>query len=522
MIMVLQSGVTLRCLLIGGLVVALSGFTGCSSAPDRSGIAKGYAGEPPTDTDLARWVSQLRDNSTAIEGVSGVHLLGAGTEAYAARLALIAAASESIDVQYYLFHQDATGTVLTWSLWQAAERGVKVRLLLDDLEKRPDDFPINILDAHPNIEVRLYNPFYRRSGRALQMLGQFARLNHRMHNKSLTADNLATVVGGRNVGDEYFDANKRVNFGDLDVLAVGPVVSEVSSAFDRYWNSELVYPYQMLTNNGGVEQGDKARAQAQVEQSITALEGSPYADALVDSEIAKHLKDASLSMAWAPMALWVDKPDLVAMNARESGGTFVIDRLLTLFGNAEKELFLVSPYFVPRNIGTELLTEKAEAGVKVTVVTNALAATDVVAVHSGYAKRRKTLLKHGVNAYEIKASPDVDPKAWSIESNSSLHAKTFVIDRRWVFVGSFNLDPRSAWLNTEMGILIDSPKLAETMLHNMQGMIDKVAYKVELANDDLVWIDTFNKKRYDTEPNAGWWRRFSAGFMSFMPVEAQL
>ena len=512
--------------LTGGLIVllmiALGVLTGCTSAPDRAGVKDEVAIAPPPDTNLARWIAQVRSSGDASEGDSGVHLLGAGTEAYAARLALIEAATQSIDVQYYLFHHDATGTILTWSLWQAAERGVRVRLLLDDLEKRPDDFPVNLLNAHPNIEVRLYNPFYRRSARALQMLGQFGRLNHRMHNKSLTTDNLATVVGGRNVGDEYFDANKRVNFGDLDVLAVGPVVHEVSAAFDVYWNSDLVFPYELLNSDNPVAQQDKARAAALVDKSIAALEGSPYSTALVQSDIAQHLKDADLAMTWAPMTLWVDKPDLTAMQAREGGGSFVIDRLLTLFGDAEKELFLVSPYFVPRKTGSRLLTDKAAAGVEVTVVTNALAATDVVAVHSGYAKRRKDLLEAGVTAYEVKASPDVDPKAWSISSNSSLHAKTFIIDRRWVFVGSFNLDPRSAWLNTEMGILIDSAALAENMLGKMQGMIDKVAYRVEMDDGELVWVDTFNQQRFATEPDASWWRRFSAGFMSFMPVESQL
>lgn len=507
-----------RLLCLGAVLASL---WGCASAPDRSQVQQQLSKPAPDVGPLADAEKALRQRAGAGSGDTGVHLLSEGTEAFASRLALVANATQTLDVQYYLFHQDDTGNILSWALWRAAERGVRVRLLLDDMEKRPRDFPLTYLDAHPNIEVRMYNPFYWRGARAWQMATDFGRLNHRMHNKSLTADNIATIVGGRNVGDEYFAANQVVNFGDMDALLFGPAVIEVSNQFDDYWNSDLVYPLAVLNQEGNSTE-DKQRADASVETALSRLESSAYSDALAEAEIDEKIKNGSLPMIWAPVKIWSDTPDLAAMDAKDSGDGLVINRLLQMFSSAETELFLISPYFVPRDKGTELLTRKAEEGLSVTVITNALAATDVVAVHSGYAKKRDDLLQAGVNVYEVKARPNVDPKAWSISSSSSLHAKTFVIDKRWVFVGSFNLDPRSAWLNSEMGVLIDSPELAQRVLQGVDSLLQNIAYQVTWQDDDIVWLDTYSGETYDSEPNASWWRRAMASVLKLMPVESQL
>lgn len=508
----------------GQPLVALTfilGLVSCASAPDRQSIQSQQAAPASEQSTLYDMERALRQRDAVAGNASGAHLLSEGTRAYAARLAIIASASETLDVQYYLFHQDPTGTILSWSLWEAAERGVRVRLLLDDMEKRPGDFPINILASHPNIHVRMYNPFYWRGGRGWQLATDFGRLNHRMHNKSLTADNRASIIGGRNVGDEYFAANQEVNFGDMDALLFGPVVRQVSEQFDRYWNSELVFPLHLL-NDEVVPEGDTRRAREQIDRAVEELEGTEYAQALVDGKVLQMLQDASLPVTWAPIELWYDTPDLAAMEARDSTNALVINRLLSLFSQASSELFLISPYFVPRDRGSELLSRKAAEGLKVSVVTNALAATDVVAVHAGYAKKREQLLEAGVKLYEIKARPNVDPKAWSLSSSSSLHAKTFVIDRRWVFVGSFNLDPRSAWLNTEMGVLIDSPALAEQMLAGVNDLLGNIAYQVSLHEGELRWQDLYSGETFEGEPHADWTRRSGASMLRWLPIESQL
>lgn len=575
------------------------------AAPERTAVDPEYAIAPPDFGVLADLVGSL--GVVSGDNDSGVHLLGAGVPAFAARLALIESAEHSLDVQYYLFHHDETGTLLAWSLWQAAERGVRVRLLLDDMERRVADFPLVVLDAHPNIEVRLYNPFFRRNWRALQLLTQFQRLNHRMHNKSLTADNLLTIVGGRNLGDEYFEINQHVNFGDLDVLAVGPVVTEVSRAFDGYWNADQVYPLRALRPEPQLYDSQQ-RQKHEHQRALQALAGRvekllqyQYFQTVTGRQWLERLFNNQLPLIWAPTQVWFDVPDfsvsrlsrlqarrlgisnrhtyrrysgrkkvairktgrgpadeqrldkrlsaavardsvarnIIARNntaqtnavetntaadipSQPSSGQFVIEHLLALFAGAQEELFLVSPYCVTREAGTELLVGKAQQGVKVSIVTNSLAATDILAVHAGYSNYRKALLRGGVSLYEVKAAPDIQRRSWSLSSMSSLHAKTFIVDRRWVFIGSFNLDPRSAWINTETGLLIDSPQLAEDMLSETESLLEQIAYRVELDRSRLCWLDLADQRRYCREPGSRFWRRLSAGLISLLPLESQL
>lgn len=508
-------------LLLLGLISLL--LTGCASAPDRQGIQPSFALEPATQSVLGKAVEKQFANPDHPAEKSAAHLLSEGTSALSNRLMLIDKAEQSLDLQYYLFHHDTTGILTTWSLLQAADRGVRIRLLVDDLEPRLDDYPLKTLNAHPNIEVRIYNPFYSRGGRWIQLLADFDRLNHRMHNKALIADNLLAIVGGRNIGDEYFDANQWLNFGDLDVMLMGSAVAEISSSFDDYWNSAVVYPLGLLSPQPANGDAQKALQMA-LKKSLDQLSSNTYLDALEATAPLKAMQQQQLKLFWAPIQVWADNPlqtPPLQSNVNTSTDE-VLQRLLTLFKGANKELFLVSPYFVPLDKGTQLLAHKSQQGVKVTVITNALESTDVVATHAGYSNYRRALLNSGIKIYEVKSLTAEKPKSWSLSSTSSLHAKVFIVDNRWVFIGSFNLDPRSARLNTELGVLIDSPPLAEQLKKGIQDRLHLAAYQVEVVDKKLRWTDLEDGSLYASDPNASLWRRLLSTLISLLPVEEQL
>lgn len=497
---------------------------GCATAPDRQMIQSSYALPPADNSPLAE---AAKVNLSTDPALSSVHLLVEGTSALAGRLMVIENAESSLDLQYYLYHHDTTGIITTWALLQAADRGVKVRLLLDDLETRENDYPLLTLNAHPNIEVRMYNPFFTRSNRWWQMLTSLERLNHRMHNKSLIGDGAWAIVGGRNIGDQYFGANQTVNFGDLDVLMAGPAVAQVSDSFDSYWNSAATYPLELLNNTPSSE-ADLQHLLEEMDASLSLISDNQYLEALTETSMLQQLQQQALTMHKAPVEFWSDFPEYRGLdlgeNSTDEGPTRVLNQLLTLFEQAEEELYIVSPYFVPRDRGLELFTRKASSGVQVRIITNTLAATDVVAVHSGYSPYRKDLLRAGVELFEIKDNPNIKKRSWSLSSQSSLHAKTFIVDNRWVFIGSFNLDPRSAIHNTELGVLIDSPALAKVLKEGMDEKLQEVAYQVSLQAEDeqLRWTDLEDQSQLDEEPNAGFWRQFMASLLRLLPIEHQL
>jgi len=475
-----------------------------------------------SDTGATRLGRAITARTSAHPGKSGIHALRDARDAFAARALLAQAAERSLDVQYYIWRKDLTGTLLFESLHAAADRGVRVRLLLDDNNTSGLDTTLAALDSHPNIEVRLFNPFVIRKLRALGYLTDFQRLNRRMHNKSFTADNQATIVGGRNVGDEYFGATHGVLFADLDLLAVGPVVYEVSSAFDRYWASGSSYPAEWLLPPVGPARIDEvASAARQVTQGSAA---TAYTSALRDSSIVQELVKGTLELEWVSMRVVSDDPakglDLAAQK------DLVIHQLNRILGEPAKELELVSPYFVPTAAGVVWFTALARRGVEVKVLTNSLEATDVVFVHSGYAKRRKPLLKEGITLYELRRSV-ADPGSqkptggWG-SSGASLHAKTFSVDRSRVFIGSFNFDPRSAKLNTEMGFVVESPALAREMDTVFRSRVPADAYEVRSSQGGrLFWVERRRSEsfRHDTEPGTSVWRRTWVSLLSALPIE---
>lgn len=454
-------------------------------------------------------------------GLTGIDPLPDAAEAFAARVDLVRSAQRTLDVQYYIWRNDLTGTLLLEALREAADRGVRVRLLLDDNGIPSSlDPTLAALDAHSNVEVRLFNPFVVRKPKFIGYLWDFSRLNRRMHNKSLTADGIATILGGRNIGDEYFGATDGVVFADLDVLAMGPAATAVAHDFDRYWASALAWPADQILPPAPPQTLDALGRAAQ------AVEANPAAAAYVASLHATtdvhRLLDGTLPLEWAKTRLVSDDP--AKAKGKTPPNSLVIAQLRDILGEPAQELDLVSPYFVPGAAGTRYFTDLAAKGVTVRVLTNSLEATDVKPVHAGYARQRKALLEGGVELFELRrAAPGKGPAGSAFgSSGSSLHAKTFAVDAQRVFVGSLNFDPRSINLNTELGLVIDSPELAQRVETVFRTQVPQVAYEAKLAPDgSLYWIKRTGNaaERYDTEPNTTWSARLGVWFYSILPIE---
>lgn len=499
------------------MLAAAFALTACSSLPPPAPSAMPVA-LATDDTAIAQHLAPL---TAAHPGQSGVYTLRDGREAFAARAVLANAAQRSLDVQYYIWHKDITGVLLFNALSAAADRGVRVRLLLDDNNTKGLDATMAMLDAHPNIEVRLFNPFTLRSVRPLGYLTDFSRLNRRMHNKSFTVDGHATIIGGRNIGDEYFGAAGEVLFADLDVLAVGPVATDVEQDFDQYWNSASSYAASQIIDPATPASIAAVRAEG------AAITGTPaaqeYLAALRASTFVADIKARSLPLEWARTQLVSDNPAKGLGQAAPS--TRITPQMRQAVGEPTKSLDIVSPYFVPGEEGAAAFSALARKGVSVRVLTNSLAATDVAAVHAGYAKRRVELLESGVHLYELRrswAAGAATERGPFGSSASSLHAKTFAVDADQLFIGSYNLDPRSARLNTEMGFIIDSPKLAQRLTTVMAtGMPDR-AYEVQLTKEGkLVWLEQKNGAtiRHFEEPDASFWRKLQVAVLRWLPIE---
>ncbi|WP_367401646.1 phospholipase D family protein [Geoalkalibacter halelectricus] len=459
---------------------------------------------------------------TAHPGKSGVHSLQDPHEAFAARVFLAKTADRTLDVQYYIWRGDMTGTLLLEALHAAADRGVRVRLLLDDNGTTGLDEELSALDSHPYIEVRLFNPFVVRRPKWLGFVTDFSRANRRMHNKSFTADNLVTIVGGRNIGDAYFGAGDGLLFIDLDVFAIGPVVGCVSDDFDRYWVSQSSYPAARILPPVREDRLNQLAAKAsRVERDPQAFN---YVNAVRRASSVAGLMTGDLELSWSNVTMVSDDPAKGLGLAEPED--LLIRQLGEILGEPARDVELVSPYFVPTAAGVAAFSALSERGVRVRVLTNSLEATDVAAVHAGYAKRRKALLKSGVELYEIRRRTSEVERGKSAgplgSSASSLHAKTFSVDRERVFVGSFNFDPRSSNLNTELGFIIDSPELAQQIDEVFDQKIQSHSYEVRLSEKGrLYWLEQQGdtQVRHDSEPRAGLWRRSGVFLLSLLPIE---
>jgi putative cardiolipin synthase len=436
---------------------------------------------------------------------------------------LARAAERSLDVQYYIWSADVTGFLLLEELWNAAERGVRVRMLLDDHGTEGMDSVLAVIDAHPNIEVRIYNPYPNRGFKALGYVTEFKRLNRRMHNKSFTADTQLTIVGGRNVGNEYFAAGEGTRFVDLDVVAAGRVATEVGGEFDVYWNSGSAYPADRIVGKPAATGVTDLKARfAAVRSSPEAAE---YIQAIRETRLVASFLAHELQFDWSCVELLYDPPAKTLGEAEKS--ELLLFDLKRVVGHPQRELDIVSPYFVPGKMGAKNLSAYPENGVKLRILTNSLAATDVDSVHAGYAKRRMTLLRGGTRLYEIKPDAPREGTPPSEHSkNTGLHGKTLSVDRSRVFVGSFNLDQRSANLNTEMGVMIEDPRLADALSDWVDRAPQDVAYEVILTPDGqgLEWIElTSNGEiRYHKEPKTGFFKRLLVRIFGWLPIEPLL
>lgn len=500
------------------LSAGLGVLAACTTLPPLDGRTTSTAMSDTADTRLGQAIAP---RVAAHAGQSGVYPLLEGRDAFAARALLARAAERTLDIQYYIWHSDMSGTMLFEAVRAAADRGVRVRLLLDDNNTLGLDATLAALDAHPNIEIRLFNPFVNRRLRAIGYLTDFFRLNRRMHNKSFTADNQATIIGGRNVGDEYFGATNGQAFVDLDLIAVGPIVAEVSADFDRYWASDSSYPLERLVAVAPEHIGQIATAALRVEHDPAA---AAYLEVVRDSPFVQELVEGRLPLDWAPTRIVSDDP---AKGLELGHAQALLPQFSKIIGKPSRELELVSAYFVPGAAGVDAFVAMAQRGVRVDILTNSLEATDVAPVHAGYAKRRKPLLEGGVRLYELRRlSPQPErksgPRALLQSSGSSLHAKTFSVDRSHVFVGSFNFDPRSINLNTEMGFIIESPALARKIASAFEIGIRSIAYEVRLDDDKhLYWLEQRDDRtlRHDVEPGTTFWQRAAVWFMSLLPID---
>lgn len=498
-------------------------LAGCASLPSLQGRTESTTLSNTGNTRLGQALEPL---SAANPGKSAIYPLLDARDAFAARAHLAQVAERSLDVQYYIWHKDMTGTLLLDALRAAAERGVRVRLLLDDNNTAGLDPVLAALDAHPNIEVRLFNPFALRSPRWLGYLTDFRRANRRMHNKSYTADNQVTIIGGRNVGDEYFGATGGVLFSDLDVMAAGPVVRAVSGDFDLYWQSLSSYPVALLLPPADPRALADLAAQREALAQQQAM--ADYNRALRESPFVRDLSQARLQLEWAPTRMVSDDP--AKGLGRAPPDSLVRDKLKAIIGEPAARVSLVSPYFVPSDSGVAIFTDLARRGVDIEILTNSLEATDVAAVHAGYAKRRHALLAAGVRLHELRRlSPGFgrEPVRGSMGSSSatSLHAKTFAVDQARLFVGSFNFDQRSVHLNTEMGFVIDSPALAQKVHDAFVLRVPEDAYQVTLEDHGrLVWTEQRNGQqlRHDSEPGTTGWQRFWVWLLSLLPIDSLL
>ncbi|RQS74895.1 phospholipase D family protein [Burkholderia sp. Bp8963] len=511
----------------------LSLVAACATHPPATTLERPESHALPADT-----ATPLRDALAAPEAAhpdaSGFRLLADGAEALQMRVALARAATKTLDMQYYVATEDTTGKLLLAAALYAADRGVRVRMLVDDLNFRDIDRVMAALNTHPNIEIRVFNPFGASQQRVMQRttdfftrIGSFTR---RMHNKAMIADNQIAIVGGRNLGDEYFSASATLQFRDLDVLAAGPVTHDISASFDTYWASGTSYPLHALNHQTfDPKDLDAMRDELRAHWRKNA---EPYnAKPLNATPLAQQIARDALGLVWGPAEFSADAPDKVALPT-DGYVSPPMRRLVELIRGAQQEFLAFTPYFVPHDAGVKILGDTTARGVRVAILTNSLAATDAVAVQAGYGPYRVPLLQHGVELYEFKAKPDRQrPRLFGSQSRASLHAKAYVIDRRILVIGSMNLDPRSAHLNTEMALVIHSPALAQqaAALFERATQPDE-SYRVQLAApsgpgaSELVWtgVDDGVPHTYHVDPHAGLLRNLLTGVFMLLPVGNQL
>ena len=511
------------------------GVSACSSL--RTDVVKhpSTALPPAQDTASARYVnSELIQHG---EDKSGFRLLTMSSNALMSRIALADHAQRSIDLQYYIFANDATGRLLAQRLLAAADRGVRVRMLLDDISLADETHMLDALNAHPNISVRLFNPFRTREpsviSKATQFLLEGRRLNRRMHNKSFTIDNIVTVIGGRNIGDAYFDASYDTNFRDLDAIAIGPVVEQASAAFDAYWNCDAAYPLKALGPQSGNPKEELEHLRVTLAKDARTFAQSDYAQAALDDLPNGATADRPGAWFWGPAAVFADDPGKIETD-KDQPALRIGPKLKSMVDGAQHEVLLISPYFIPGTEGTKFLIGLVQRGIAVKVLTNSLASTDEPVVQSHYARYRRDLLEGGVQLYELRPAAGSTQTATMSGTSSGvgLHAKAIVVDSQQVFIGSMNMDGRSKLLNTEMGVVVDSAPLAEAVEKFFDTSTAPTnAYQVVLQGNEehfgrkkMQWQATKDGQpvTYDHDPEVTAARRAEVFLTRLLPIEGML
>lgn len=500
----------------------------CSTLPPSTEKTETHHLAAAADTASARYTHAEVDKHPH---QSGFRLMTLSTNALLSRVALADHAAHSIDLQYYVFANDMTGHLMMQHLLAAADRGVRVRMLIDDNNFDDKDHLFEALNSHPNIEIRLFNPFQTRNptlvSRAIQFMLEWRRLNRRMHNKSFIVDNNVAIIGGRNIGDPYFDAGSDTHFRDLDVVAIGPVVQQASEAFDTYWNCDAAYPLNQLKKTDKSGQG-LAAARLILQKEVRAFAQSDYAQAVLDELPDGPTADKRGAWFWGNAELVADQPEKIE-TTEDVPALRIGPQLKTMLDGAQHEILATTPYFIPGDAGTKHLVSRVQGGVSIKILTNSLASTDEPAAHAGYVHYRKALIEGGVQLYELKPTSGQSQPSTSLGKSSgiSLHAKTIVVDDREVFIGSLNMDQRSKLLNTEMGVIVDSPGLARAISDFFRTATQPSnAYQVTIdpVSHNLVWHAEDNGKPVtsQSEPDATTKRRTEVTLLRQLPIDSLL
>ncbi len=520
------------------LVVTLLG--GCVSLPPGSSYPKTITtalAQPETTV----FGQQMTQPALEHPGQSGFRLLAAGVDGFLTRAQMINAAERTIDMQYFIFRADDTGRLLTEAVLRAADRGLRVRVLVDDGETIAGDEQLVALDAHPNIEVRSFNPFFYRGHhtaiRALEFALNASRLDYRMHNKLVVVDNAIALVGGRNIGDQYFQIDPDSQMADDDVFSAGPVVKALSATFDEFWNSPLAIPVRAL---GKAETSDAAlaayRAVLIAHRLQLKADGSDYASRVASGEPLAGMLAGRLPLVWAHAQLVYDSPEKRRVENGDMVGKLMHRPVAAAVSAVQSELLMVTPYFIPGKEGMRLFGDLRQRDVHISILTNSLESSTVLIAQSGYMSYRQPLLATGVEIHEIRsllgnARGSGQTIGMARFGNYSLHAKLFIFDRRKLFIGSMNFDQRSMHLNTEIGLLIDSPELAQELATRFAAMISPPnSYQVlMLPHTDgqsprLIWRTAENGKTIDyaEEPSRGFTQRFKVKLLSLLPLDDEL
>jgi putative cardiolipin synthase len=531
------AAIALRRGIVAALTVIVMFAGGCATLPPGMDAPKeaSTALEHPESTALGkRFDAQAKEHP----GLSGFRLLIDGTNSFMVRQQIAAKVERTLDVQYFLFQQDDTGKLVLQALLEAADRGVRVRLLIDDAEAFDVGSAIRPLAAHANIEIRIFNPFVVRRELSVFRWAEFVvggrRLNYRMHNKLFIGDNAIAVTGGRNIGDAYFQASSQIEFGDFDLAVVGPMVRGLSKSFDLYWNDKLAIPVETLPL------GKPSEAELETDRTALAahkdkMAASSYIQSLPKRDFLAEALAGKPPLVWAKATLAYDTPDKGQVERGDQPGRLMWHRVAEEVGRTQRDLIIVSPYLVPGESEMALIRRLRERGVRVRILTNSLASTDMPIVHVGYMRYRVPLLEGRVRALRGPAGAwqaRIGPRSHQVGASSQfgLHAKVIVIDNQRAFVGSMNFDQRSLDINTEMGVIIDSPQVAREIGARFEAIAQPAnSYKLSLSKtaaggSSIEWVTEVGGQsmRIDAEPDVDAGRRTLIQMLSLLPLEGML